>query len=217
VENDESGTPEETSAEPVGEGIPTEEASAEPDGHLSVEADPTPVEEAPAEVTAEAVPAEAPAAEEADLSIDEPAAEPDPVPSPAPRELQRTGLGDLTQKERIAAIESLGNQLGLTVQEIGICRGTVLGAQPCATCVSITEWIIKKAVGTGSCAAGEAALAGIFVLADIVFFEADEILIPLEVVVDAAWAVVCEKIGIEVLGQDAHKWAETWCKAAGLC
>jgi len=203
-DTDESGTPEETTEAPAA-GLPTEEASTEP----------TP-EAAPAEAAVTEAPAEEVATGDPEREVAAPE-EAAPEEAAPPRELRRTGLGELTQKERIAAIESLGNQLGLTVQEIGICRGTVLGAQPCATAVAICEWVIKKAVGTGSCAAGEAALAGIFVLADIVFFEADEILIPLEVAVDAAWAVVCEQIGIEVLGKDAHKWAETWCKAAGLC
>ena len=107
--------------------------------------------------------------------------------------------------------------ISVTAAEIAEARASLLQASPCDTCVSICEWIIQKAVGTGSCLAGDAALTGIFALADIVFWEADEILVPLEVVGEAAWTVVCEEVGIAVIGQKAGEYAREWCTTAGIC
>lgn len=78
--------------------------------------------------------------------------------------------------------------------------------------MTICEWIIKKAAATGTCAAGEAALTGIFTLAEIVFFpEGEEILVPLEAVIDGAWGATCSSVGIAAIGENAHKYAEEWC------
>lgn len=85
-------------------------------------------------------------------------------------------------------------------------------------CAEICEWVIKKAVGTGTCAAGDAALAGIFALAEVVFFpEGEPILVPLEAVVEVAWSVTCEEIGCAALGDNAARYAQEWCKQAGFC
>lgn len=92
-----------------------------------------------------------------------------------------------------------------------------LAASSCL-CQTICEWIIKKAAGAGTCAAGEAALTGIFTLAEVVFFpEGEEILVPLEAVVDVAWGVTCADVGIAAIGANADKYALEWCQKAGMC
>jgi len=110
---------------------------------------------------------------------------------------------------KIEKLKALGN-IGVTGEEIAEVKEQVAAGKN--VCETICAWIIKKAAGTGSCAAGEAALSGIFTLAEVVFFpEGEEILVPLEVVVDAAWGGVCAEVGVATLGKDADKWAKEWC------
>lgn len=123
---------------------------------------------------------------------------------------------DITKVEKL----KLAGDTSVTAAEIAEMHEKMAKTKAAGNClcIDICEWIIKKAVGTGSCAAGEAALTGIFTLAEAVFFpEGEPILVPLEVVVDAAWGVVCAEIGIAVLGDEAAKYAEEWCKEAKLC
>jgi len=111
--------------------------------------------------------------------------------------------------KKIEKLKTLGN-VSISGAEIAEVKEKLATGKN--TCTTICTWIIKKAVATGSCAAGEAALTGIFTLAEIVFFpEGEEILVPLEIVVDAAWGATCAEIGIATLGKDAHKWAVKWC------
>ena len=111
--------------------------------------------------------------------------------------------------EKIKKLKSVGH-INVSAQEIAnehekLASGSKL-------CVTICEWIIKKAAGSGSCVAGEAALSGIFTLAEVAFFpEGEPILVPLEVVMDAGWGAVCAEVGIKTLGKDAHKYAEHFC------
>lgn len=110
---------------------------------------------------------------------------------------------------KIEKLKSIGH-VSVTAQEIAEVHEKL--ASGSKVCVTICEWIIKKATGAGTCAAGEAALSGIFTLAEAVFFpEGEPILVPLEVVVDAGWGVVCAEVGIKTLGKDAHKYAKLWC------
>ena len=117
----------------------------------------------------------------------------------------------------------LGPEGAITAEEIGRLRLAQLESTPgveatsCDTCVMICEWIITRAATAGSCAAGELMLSGLFVLADIVFFEAVEILVPLEIAVDAAWAIACDDVGIAIIGKNAAEYARDWCEVAGLC
>lgn len=121
--------------------------------------------------------------------------------------------------EKIEKLKRAGDT-SVTAAEIADLHetiGKVKAADSCV-CITICEWIIKKAAGAGTCAAGEAALSGIFTLAEVVFFpEGEEILVPLEVVVDVSWGVVCGEIGVETLGKDAAKYAKEWCDKANLC
>ena len=111
--------------------------------------------------------------------------------------------------KKIEKLKALGD-IGVTAREIAEVHEKLAAGEK--TCTTICAWIIKKAVATGSCAAGEAALTGIFTLAEVVFFpEGEPILVPLEVVVDAAWGVTCGEIGIAALGKQADKWAAEWC------
>lgn len=116
--------------------------------------------------------------------------------------------------DKIAKLRTLGN-VSITAAEI-VDANEGVAASTCK-CQTIGAWVIKKAAATGSCTAGELALSGIFVLADAVFFEADEILVPLETVIDGAWAAACSSVGIEALGADAEKYALKWCQEAGMC
>lgn len=110
---------------------------------------------------------------------------------------------------KIEKLRSIG-KISVTADEIAEQKEKL--ASGAKVCVTICTWIIQKAAGTGSCVAGEAALSGIFTLAEIVFFpEGEEILVPLEVVVDAAWGATCEEIGIAALGKNAEEYAEQWC------
>lgn len=111
--------------------------------------------------------------------------------------------------KKIEKLKALGD-IGVTGAEVASVKEKLAaGADPCTT---ICTWIIKTAVSTGSCAAGEVALTGIFTLAEVVFFpEGEGILVPLEIVVDTAWGITCADIGIAVLGEQAEKWAKEWC------
>lgn len=111
--------------------------------------------------------------------------------------------------KKIEKLKALGG-VGITGEEIASVKGRLAAGED--VCITVCAWIIKKAASTGSCAAGEAALTGIFTLAEVVFFpEGEEILIPLEVVVDGAWGATCSEIGVAVLGKQADKWAKEWC------
>ncbi len=112
-------------------------------------------------------------------------------------------------EEKINKLKALG-EMSVSASEIAeVYEKLESGSSICKT---ICEWVIKKAVETGSCSAGEAALTGIFSLAEVVFFpEGEPILVPLEAVVDAAWGATCAEVGIEGIGKDAEKWAKKWC------
>ncbi len=120
-------------------------------------------------------------------------------------------------KDKLEKLKNLGD-MSISASEIADARLAIMASSSkCKKCHIIAKWVIKEAVATGTCAAGEAALDGIFLLADIVFFEADEILIPLEAVIGVAWAVTCADVGIAVLGKNADKYADLWCKEAKIC
>lgn len=112
-------------------------------------------------------------------------------------------------KERIAKLKALGDMSFTAIEIAEVHEQLAAGATPCTT---ICAWIIRKAAATGSCTAGEVALSGIFSLAEIAFPESDEILFPLEIVIDEAWGAACAEVGIAVLGKDADEWAAKWCK-----
>ncbi|MDG4476977.1 hypothetical protein [Thiovibrio frasassiensis] len=120
-------------------------------------------------------------------------------------------------KKKLEALKSLGD-MKISASEIADARiDFAKSKSSCDKCKKICKWIIEKAAATGSCAAGAAALDGIFALADIVFVEADEILVPLEVVINVAWGTVCGEIGVKVLGKEADKYAKIWCQQAKIC
>lgn len=104
----------------------------------------------------------------------------------------------------------------ITAAEVAECRRSVAGASPCDQCVAIATWVIKAAAPLG-CVAGSAAITGLFVLADIIFVIADEILIPLEAVVEVAFEVACESVGAEILEKEAAKFAREMCATAKIC
>lgn len=119
-------------------------------------------------------------------------------------------------EEKIIALAKLGSQVSITAAEIADARRLVAGASQCDQCVAIVEWVIRAAAPLG-CAGGEVAINGLFVLADIIFAIADEILVPLEAVVDVAFGVACEAIGAPALEAKAHEYAVDMCKTAKIC
>ena len=116
--------------------------------------------------------------------------------------------------EKLASLASLDHSI--TAAEIAAARRSIEGASPCETCVTIGTWVIKAAAPLG-CAAGSAAITGLFVLADIIFAVADEILVPLEAVVEVAFEVACESVGAAVLEAEAAKFAREMCATAKIC
>lgn len=112
-------------------------------------------------------------------------------------------------KVKVQRLRALGG-LGVTAREIAAVHESLTAGE--RLCTTICEWVIKKAAGTGSCEAGEAALSGIFTLAELLFFpEAEAVLAPIEAVVLAEWGGTCAEVGISALGQQADKWAAVWC------
>lgn len=118
------------------------------------------------------------------------------------------------ENKKLEALAQLDHSI--TASEIAELRRSVEGASPCDQCVAFTEYVIKVAAPLG-CVAGEVALNGIFVLADIIFAIGDEILIPLEAVIDVAFAIACGEIGAAALEANAHKYAVEMCKTAKIC
>ena len=118
-------------------------------------------------------------------------------------------------KEKLAKLESLGN-FTINGGELARTLRSIEGASPCDTCVQFTEWVIRAAAPLG-CVAGEAALTGIFIVADIIFAIGDEILIPLEAVIEVAFGVACGEIGAPALLSKAHEYAVDMCKTAKIC
>lgn len=113
------------------------------------------------------------------------------------------------EQDKIDRLTSIGN-ITVSASEIAEVQQQLLSGS--STCVTIGTWIIKKAAGAGSCAAGAAALGGIFTLAEVVFFpEGEPILVPLEVVMEAGWGAVCSSVGVAVMGKDAEKYAKEFC------
>jgi hypothetical protein len=120
-------------------------------------------------------------------------------------------------EKKLEALKAFGD-MTISAREIADAREAVQkGILKCELCKEICKWIILKAVGLGTCAAGAAGLTAIFALADIVFVEADEILVPLEAVVEVAWEATCEEVGIVLLGKEADKYAKLWCQKAKIC
>lgn len=112
-------------------------------------------------------------------------------------------------KEKLKKLETASN-LNINVGELTEIYERVGAGE--SLCVEICAWILKKAAGEGSCAAGEAALTGIFTAAEIVFFpEGEEILVPLEAVVDAGWGTICAEVGVAAIGANATKYAKQFC------
>lgn len=116
--------------------------------------------------------------------------------------------------EKLDALAALDHRI--SASEIAEMRRSIEGASQCDQCVAIAEWVIKAAAPLG-CAGGEVAINGLFVLADIIFAIADEILVPLEAVVDVAFGVACEAIGAAALEAKAHEYAVDMCKTAKIC
>lgn len=104
----------------------------------------------------------------------------------------------------------------VTAEAIKELRKSVEGSSTCDQCVALVTWIIKAAAPLG-CVAGEIALNGLFIAADIIFAIGDEILIPLEAVVDVAFGVACEEVGAATLEKNAHEYALAMCKEAKIC
>jgi len=117
--------------------------------------------------------------------------------------------------EKLDSLASLGDH-SITAAQIAEARRSIAGASPCETCVTVATWVIKAAAPLG-CAAGSAAITGLFVLADIIFVIADEILVPLEAVVEVAFEVACESVGAAVLEAEAAKFAREMCATAKIC
>jgi len=117
--------------------------------------------------------------------------------------------------EKIEALAKLGD-LSITAAEIAEIRRSIDGASNCEICVTVATYVIKAAAPLG-CVAGSAAITGIFVLADIIFAVADEILVPLEAVVEVAFEVACESVGAAVLEAEAAKFAREMCATAKIC
>ena len=116
---------------------------------------------------------------------------------------------------KLGKLADLGD-LSVTAEHIAECRESIEGASPCETCVTVGTWVIKAAAPLG-CVAGSAAITGLFILADIVFAIADEILIPLEAVVEVAFGVACDEIGAPALESRAAEFARDMCKTAKIC
>lgn len=110
--------------------------------------------------------------------------------------------------KKIEKLKALGD-VGVTGSEIAeVHEKVAASANPCQ---HICEWFLKKMVAKGSCAAGFAALDGLSVIADIVFIEFDEILVPLEAAIEVAWGVTCAEIGVAAIGKEADKLAAEIC------
>ena len=110
---------------------------------------------------------------------------------------------------KIEKLKSVGH-ITVSAQEIAEVHEEL--ASGSKVCVTIAKWVIKKAAGAGSCAAGEAALSGIFTLAEVVFFpEGEPILVPLEAAMDIGWGAICAEVGIAAMGKNAKKYAEHFC------
>jgi len=120
----------------------------------------------------------------------------------------------MTEQEKLDALGAL--DLTITAKEIAEHRKSIQGASPCETCVTFTEYVIRAAAPLG-CVAGELALNGIFIVADIIFAIGDEILIPVEAVIDVAFGVICGEIGAAALEANAHKYAVEMCTTAKIC
>ena len=118
------------------------------------------------------------------------------------------------ENKKLEALAQLDHSI--TASEIAELRKGIAGASQCDQCVAIATWVIKKAAPLG-CVAGSAAITGLFVLADIVFAIADEILIPLEAVVEVAFEVACQSVGAAVLEKEAAKFAREMCATAKIC
>lgn len=127
------------------------------------------------------------------------------------------------KKEMMDKINNLPEQLrevGITLQEIKEAReaiGAVPANSTCGECKTIVEWVVGKLVATGGCPAMGAALAGIFLLAEIVFFEFDEIIVPVEAVAEGVLETMCVQYGAPWIKDHASEVAEAICKAAGQC
>jgi len=104
----------------------------------------------------------------------------------------------------------------VTAEAIKELRKSVEGSSTCDQCVALVTWIIKAAAPLG-CVAGEIALNGLFIAADIIFAIGDEILIPLEAVVDVAFGVACAEVGAATLEKNAREYALAMCKTAKIC
>lgn len=114
----------------------------------------------------------------------------------------------------------LAGDTAVTAAEIAEMHEKLAKAQAAGNCIciDICKWVINKAVATGTCIAAEAALTGIFTLAEAVFFpEGEPILVPLEAVVDVAFGVACAAVGLTGIADNVEQYAEEWCKQAGLC
>lgn len=117
--------------------------------------------------------------------------------------------------EKLGKLADLG-EMAITAEHIAECRASIEGASPCETCVTIATWVIKAAAPLG-CVAGSAAITGLFVLADIIFAIADEILVPLEAVVEVAFGIACDDIGAPALEARAAEFARDMCETAKIC
>lgn len=108
--------------------------------------------------------------------------------------------------------------MSITLGEIREAWEAVKAANgSCDQCKKICDWILAKCVATGSEAAMDAALAGIFALADIVFVEFDEILIPVEAVCEGVLDALIEEYGFPWLKDNIGPAAEKICQAAKQC
>lgn len=107
--------------------------------------------------------------------------------------------------------------VNINVGEMIDARKDILTASQCDQCKSIVEWILERAITCGSCAALGGVLAGIFALADIVFFELDEILVPVEAVMESVLETICEEFGFDWLKNNLAEAAKQICEAAKVC
>lgn len=118
-----------------------------------------------------------------------------------------------------AAAESTGQPAAICLtaadlQQIKEIRPSLAAADsPCDTCVNVAAWIIGK-VG---CGAGEAVLDITCTAAEIVFFEADEIIAPICTGLEIGLGALCEEFGADWIASHTREAATIICQNIALC
>lgn len=117
--------------------------------------------------------------------------------------------------EKLKSIHYMNINIGdlINTKEI-ICNEK---SSTCEKCCSIAGWILNTVCKCSYCWIAEAAIAGVFTTAEIVFPEAEEILIPLEVVFEGTFVSYCNKHDIKWIKDNIDKIAKEMCEKAKLC